>query len=117
AVKDREEQVAAHDRVADELRDELTQMRIELNKLRGEMGEMAENVATRERQAARAQEDAAKIREDMEDLNRQLMELSRPKDEGCKNINQQLTEIEHLREVINEQERMLEERRVGLISQ
>jgi chromosome segregation ATPase len=81
------------------------------------MGQMAENVATRERQAARAQEDAVKIREDMEDLNRQLMELSRTKDEGWRKLNQQLTEIEHLREVINEQERMLEERRVGLISQ
>ena len=117
AVKDREDQVAAHDRVADELRDELTQMRNEMAKLRGEMGEMAESVATRERQAARAEEDAAKIRDDMEDLNRQLMELSRTKDEGWKKLNQQLTEIEHLREVINEQERMLEERRVGLISQ
>jgi len=116
-VKDREEQVVAHDRVADELRDELTQMRNEMTTLRHEMGQMAEDVATRERQAARAQEDAAKIREDMEDLNKQLMELSRTKDEGWKKLNQQLTEIEHLREVINEQERMLEERRVGLISQ
>ena len=78
---------------------------------------MAENMAARERQAARALEDAVKIREDMEDLNRQLMELSRTKDEGWKKLNEQLTEIEHLREVINEQERMLEERRVGLISQ
>ena len=84
---------------------------------RTEMGEMAENMAARERQAARAQEDAGKIREDMEDMNRQLMELSRTKDEGWKKLNEQLTEIEHLREVINEQERMLEERRVGLISQ
>src|SRR4029079_16311837 len=96
---------------------ELTQMRIDMAKLRGEMGEMAENVATRERQAARAQEDAAKIREYMEDLNRQLMELSRTKDEGWRKLNEQLTEIEHLREVINQQERMLEEALVGLIIQ
>src|SRR6185503_10771556 len=82
AVKDREEQAAAHDRVADELRDELTGMRNEMAKLRNEMGEMAENLAARERQAARAQEDAVKIREDMQDLNRQLMELSRTKDDG-----------------------------------
>jgi hypothetical protein len=116
-VKDREEQVAAHDRVADELRDELQQTRNELNKARAEIGEMAENVGARERQAARALEDTAKLREDMEDKNRQLMELSRTKDEGWKKLNEQLTEIEHLREVINEQERMLEERRVGLISQ
>ncbi len=117
AVKDREEQAAAHDRVADQLRDELQQTRDEFSKARSEMGEMAENVAARERQTARAQEDAHKIREDMQDLNRQLMELSRTKDEGWKKLNDQLTEIEHLREVINEQERMLEERRVGLMSQ
>jgi chromosome segregation ATPase len=116
-IKDREDQVAAHDRVADELRDELQQTRNELNRARGELGDMAESMAARERQAARALEDTAKLREDMDDKNRQLMELSRTKDEGWKKLNDQLTEIEHLREVINEQERMLEERRVGLISQ
>ena len=116
-IKDREEQVTAHDRVAEELRDELQQTRNELTRARGEIGEMAENMTARERQAARAVEDTSKIREDMEDLNRQLMELARTKDEGWKKLNEQLTEIEHLREVINEQERMLEERRVGLISQ
>ncbi|HEX4453083.1 MAG TPA: FHA domain-containing protein [Kofleriaceae bacterium] len=117
AVKDREEQAAAHDRVADQLREELQQTRDEFAHARQEISEMAENMAARERQAARAQEDAHKIREDMQDLNRQLMELSRTKDEGWKKLNDQLTEIEHLREVINEQERMLEERRVGLMSQ
>ncbi|HEY0483811.1 MAG TPA: FHA domain-containing protein [Kofleriaceae bacterium] len=116
-IKDREDQVVAHDRVADELRDELQQTRNELTRARGEIADMAENVAARERQAARALEDTAKLREDFEDKNRQLMELSRTKDEGWKKLNEQLTEIEHLREVINEQERMLEERRVGLISQ
>jgi chromosome segregation ATPase len=116
-IKDREDQVVAHDRVADELRDELQQTRNELSRARTEIGDMAENVAARERQAARALEDTSKLREDMEDKNRQLMELSRTKDEGWKKLNEQLTEIEHLREVINEQERMLEERRVGLISQ
>jgi predicted nucleic acid-binding Zn-ribbon protein len=116
-IKDREDQVVAHDRVADELRDEMQQTRNELTRARAEIGEMAENVGARERQAARALEETAKLREDMEDKNRQLMELSRTKDDGWKKLNEQLTEIEHLREVINEQERMLEERRVGLISQ
>ena len=116
-IKDREDQVVAHDRVADELRDELQQTRNELTRARGEISDMAESVAARERQAARAVEETAKLREDFEDKNRQLMELSRTKDEGWKKLNEQLTEIEHLREVINEQERMLEERRVGLISQ
>jgi chromosome segregation ATPase len=116
-IKDREDQVVAHDRVADELRDELQQTRNELNRSRSELADMAENVAARERQAARALEDTQKLREDIEDKNRQLMELSRTRDEGWNKLNEQLTEIGHLQEVINEQERMLEERRVGLISQ
>ncbi|HEY1550497.1 MAG TPA: FHA domain-containing protein, partial [Kofleriaceae bacterium] len=40
AVKDREEQSAAHDRVSDQLREELQQTRDEHNKVRQEMGEM-----------------------------------------------------------------------------
>jgi len=116
-VKDREDQVAAHDRVADELRDELQQTRNELNRARQDLSDMAENVAARERQAARALEDTAKLREGIEDKNRQLMELARSKDEGWNKLNAQHTELEQLREVINDQVRMLEERRVGLISQ
>ena len=45
------------------------------------------------------------------------VEMSKETYEKVKKLNDQLSEIEHLREVINEQERMLEERRVGLISQ
>jgi chromosome segregation ATPase len=116
-VKDREEQIAAHGRAADELREELHETRDELSRVRTEMGELAENMSARERQLARSGEDVSKLKDDIDDLNRQLMELARTKDEGWKKLNDQLTEIEHLREVINEQERMLEERRVGLISQ
>src|ERR1041385_9077354 len=49
-IKDREEQATAHDRVAEELRDELQQTRNELRRARGEIGEMAENMTARERQ-------------------------------------------------------------------
>ncbi len=72
---------------------------------------------TKERQIGRIQEDIAKLKDEKEDVGRQLVEVSQTKDEGWKKLNEQLGEIEHLREVINEQERMLEERRVGLISQ
>ncbi|HUQ04389.1 MAG TPA: FHA domain-containing protein [Kofleriaceae bacterium] len=116
-IKDREDQAGAHGRVADELRDELQQTRNELTGVRGEMTQMAESMATRERQLGRSQDDITKLKDDLEDMSRQLAEVSRTKDEGWKKLNEQLSEIEHLREVINEQERMLEERRVGLISQ
>lgn len=117
AVRDHEEQVAAHDRVSDQLRDELQQMRDDYNKLKAAMSELTETAATRERQAARAQEEVVRIRDQMQDLNRQLMELSRTKDEGWTKLNDQLGELDQLRSVINEQERMLEDRRVGLVSQ
>ncbi len=117
AVNDRDEQVAAHDRVADQLRDELHQLRSDHNKLKSEMAELADTASARGRQVARGQEDAQKMRDQMQDLNRQLMELSRTKDEGWTKLNDQLSEIEQLRSVINEQERMLEDRRVGLVSQ
>jgi chromosome segregation ATPase len=116
-VQDRDEQVAAHGRVADELREELAEVRRELVRARASHGELAETTAARDRQLARAHEDATRLKEDIDDLNRQLMEMARTKDEGWKKLNEQLGEIDHLREVINEQERMLEERRVGLISQ
>jgi len=117
AVAGRDEQVAAHDRVADQLRDELQQLRSDHNKLKADMTELSDTASARERQVARAQEDAVKMRDQMQDLNRQLMELSRSKDEGWTKLNDQLGELEQLRSVINEQERMLEDRRVGLVSQ
>ena len=116
-IKDRDDQVTAHGRAADELRDELRDLRAEIATQRTSIGELGEQLAAKERQLSRAQDDGAKQKEDLEDRSRQLLELSRTKDEGWKKLNEQLTEIDHLREVINEQERMLEERRVGLIVQ
>jgi hypothetical protein len=117
SIADRDEQVVAHQRVAEELRAELGQTKGELNQTRGELAETAENVNARERQLNRAQDDVSKLKEEIDDLKRQLVEVSKTKDEGWRKLNEQLGEIEHLREVINEQERMLEERRVGLVSQ
>jgi len=70
----------------------------------------AGEIHSRERQLERAQEDIAKLKEQSEELTRQLSESNKTKDEGWSKLNEQLSEIEHLREVINEQERMLEER-------
>ena len=117
SVVDRDEQVTAHNRVAEELRQELNQTKDELANTRGEVAEMGEDIHARERQLERAQNDVAKLKDEIEDLKRQVGEVSKTKDEGWRKLNEQLAEIEHLREVINEQERMLEERRVGLVSQ
>ncbi len=117
ALAEREEVVEAHNRVADELREELRQAKDSLAGARAQESELADLVAARERQLARSQEDMGQFKREMQDQERQLAEVSRTKDEGWRKLNEQLTEIEHLREVITQQERMLEERRVGLISQ
>ena len=117
ALGERDEVVDAHGRVADELREEIRQAKDSLAASRQEAAEMADLVAARERQLGRSQEDMGQLKREIEDRERRLGELSRTKDEGWKKLNEQLTEIEHLREVITQQERMLEERRVGLVSQ
>lgn len=117
AILDREEQIKAHQGVAEDLRREQANTRDELARARTDLAELAEEMHTRERQIGRIQEDIAKLKDEKEDVGRQLAEVSKTKDEGWKKLNEQLSEIEHLREVINEQERMLEERRVGLVSQ
>ncbi len=116
-LAERDEVVEAHNRVADELREELRQAKDSLATARTQQSELADLVAARERQLARGQEDVGQLKREIQDKERQLSELSRTKDEGWRKLNEQLTEIEHLREVITQQERMLEERRVGLISQ
>jgi len=116
-ILERDNALTAQESVADQLRKELDEMQEELNRARDERGGLEEKIASRERQVTRAQDDMGKLREDMDEIERRLSDVSRTKDEGWKKLNEQLAEIEHLREVINEQERMLEERRVGLVSQ
>ncbi|GAB4538752.1 MAG: hypothetical protein Tsb0020_52770 [Haliangiales bacterium] len=116
-VEDRDDQIRSHQGVAEDLRRELEDSRDQLSNIRNQLAEQSEDMLAKERQVGRIQDDIAKLKEDREDLARQLAEVSKTKDEGWKKLNDQLGEIEHLREVINEQERMLEERKVGLISQ
>lgn len=116
-LSERDEIFAAHQRVADELRDELQQSKDALATAKAQAAEHAELIAARDRQLARSQEEIGRLRSDIDDRGRKLAEVSRNEDERWKKLNDQLTEIDHLREVINQQERLLEERRVGLVGQ
>jgi chromosome segregation ATPase len=57
-----------------------------------------------------------RFKQTAEELRNKLNEAQRVKDEGWRELNARVQEIENLRQVINEQERLLEERRVGLMS-
>jgi chromosome segregation ATPase len=115
-VKEAEENIAAHKRVAEDLRVDTEQYKERDARSSGALGELQEDLSSRTRQLQRANEDIVKLKNEMDGYKRQVVELSRMKDDGFRKLNEQLSEVEHLREVIREQERMLEERRVGLIS-
>lgn len=116
-LDDRADQVRVHEQVASDLRDEVDQARADLARVHAERGELADSATARERDAARAQDEAARLRADAEQHHRQLAELARNKDDSWKQLNDQLAEVERLRQVIDEQEKLLEERRLGMVAQ
>ncbi len=116
-IADKDEQVEMHGHVADEVRAELSQVKATLADSKSLVKEKTEDVESRDRQLERLRGDVKRIKKDLQDAKRELTEVSRVKDEGWRKLNEQLAEIEHLREIINEQEQMVEERRIGLVSQ
>lgn len=115
AAQDKEELLAVS-RVAEELKKLLATAREEAAAHKARLDEVGEELAARDRQLERALEDVQRTKQTMEELRNKLAELQKTKDEGWSELNDQLAQVEHLREVIAEQERILEERRVGLIS-
>jgi chromosome segregation ATPase len=115
-AKESEEAIDGLKRLVEDIRSENEQTRERDGRMTTQLAEAQEDLASRTRQLQRANDDINKMKQEMEQYKRQTLELTRMKDEGFKKLNEQLAEVEHLREVIREQERMLEERRVGLIS-
>jgi chromosome segregation ATPase len=112
----RDDEVQASQRIAEELRHDMTELQADHQELKKRFDEVNEECAARGRLLERAQDDVQRFKQQTEELRNKLTELQRIKDEGWKELNNRVGEIEHLREVINEQERILEERRVALIS-
>ena len=112
----RDDEVQAAQRIAEELRHDMTELQADHQELKKRFDEVNEECSARGRLLERAQDDQQRFKQTAEELRNKLTELQRIKDEGWKELNNRVGEIEHLREVINEQERILEERRVALIS-
>ncbi|MSP60324.1 MAG: FHA domain-containing protein [Myxococcales bacterium] len=103
-------------RNAEELRADLRKLKEEYGSHKTRVDELTEELAARDRQLERALEDVQRTKQSTEELRNKLLELQKTKDEGWNELNKQLAQIDQLREVITEQERILEERRVGLIA-
>jgi predicted nucleic acid-binding Zn-ribbon protein len=111
-----DEELHATHKVTEELRNELAAMRDEFLTAKTRAEEATEELSARDRQLERAQEDVQRAKVATDELRGKLAELQKTKDEGWRELNNRVGELDHLREVISEQERILEERRVGLIS-
>jgi chromosome segregation ATPase len=112
----RDDEVQANQRIAEELRHDMNELQADHQELKKRFEEVNEECGARGRLLERAQDDVQRFKQQTEELRNKLTELQRIKDEGWKELNNRVGEIEHLREVINEQERILEERRVALIT-
>ncbi len=110
------DELHAQTRVAEELRQELAALKEEHLQLKQKAEETSDELMARDRQLERAQEDVQRGKQQTDELRAKLAGLEKKGNESVQAINQTVAELEHLREVINEQERILEERRVGMIA-
>jgi hypothetical protein len=115
-IRETEEVIEAHKKLAEDLRDGHEDMKEEHGKMEMSLGEATEALESKNRQLQRTQDDLAKAKLDVELQKKHNVELSKQKDDALRRLNEQLSEVEHLRQVIHEQERIFEEKRVALIT-
>ena len=116
-AKQNEEELAAENRVNEELRHELKAAKEQLGLGKSLEGDLRSQLEVKERQLASANDDVRRAKQQTDSLNQKLVELSRARDEQVRAINSQRGDVDHLRDILKERERMLEEQRVGLINQ
>lgn len=111
-----EEELQAQNRVSRELHDELTEVKADYLNSKSRLDKLSEDVLARDRQLERTREEGQRAKSVTDELRAKLTELEKTKDEGWRELNNRVSELDHLREVIAGQERLLEERRVGLMA-
>jgi pSer/pThr/pTyr-binding forkhead associated (FHA) protein len=111
-----EEELNAQVRVGEQLRRDLEGLKKEHFELRERHDKTVGDLQARERQFERLTEDQQRTKQMLDETRARLAELERTKDAGWRELNARVGELDGLRAVIAEQERLLEERRVGLIA-
>jgi pSer/pThr/pTyr-binding forkhead associated (FHA) protein len=111
-----EEELGAQIRVAEQLRKDLEASTQAHVADKGKADDLADELAARDRQLDRAHEDVQRTKLTLDEARLKLAEVEKTKDAGWKELNARVGELDNLRAVIAEQERLLEERRVGLIA-
>ena len=116
-AKQNEEELGAENRVNEELRHELKATKEQLGTAKTQEGELRTQLEASQRQLSSANDDVRRAKQQTDSLNQKLVELARARDEQVRAINSQRGDVDHLRDILKERERMLEEQRVGLINQ
>ena len=111
-----DEELNAQIRVGEQLRRDLESLKSSHGELRGRHDKTAGDLQARDRQLERSFEDVQRTKQTLDEVRARLGELERTKDQGWRELNNRAGELDGLRAVISEQERLLEERRVGLIA-
>lgn len=116
AKKDKDE-LSAESKVTEELRQDLKSLRDQHTKALAQLDELKTSGEAKDRQIAAAGEDVRRAKKEVEALNAQLVKLARERDEQVRNINTERGDTDHLRAILKEREKIIEEQRVGIVNQ
>jgi hypothetical protein len=108
------DEVQALTSIGNELGAELQEVKASRGALEQRASELEEELGGRDRQLERAHEEVAQAKQAADELRAQLAEQKKNSDDGWRQLNGSNGEIEKLKRVMAQQERLLEERRMGL---
>lgn len=112
-----ENELREESRNNEELRQDLKQIKEQFEKTKTHADELKVQVEAKERELAGAKEDVRRSKQAADNLTQKLQEMSRSRDEQMRAINSQIGDVDKLRDILRERERLIEEQRVGLVNQ
>ncbi|MDW8281272.1 MAG: FHA domain-containing protein [Myxococcales bacterium] len=115
--KQTEDELQAQQNVNEQLRQEVRQLKEKVAQATSQADDLRTQLEAKDRQIAAMGDDVRRAKQAADSLNLKLLEVTKERDAQLRAVNEQRGDVEHLREILKERERMLEEQRVGLINQ
>ena len=112
-----EKELREESRNNEELRHDLKQLKEQFDKTKTQAEELRIQVEAKERELSAAKEDVRRSKQAADNLTQKLQEMVRSRDEQMRAINSQIGDVDKLRDILKERERLIEEQRVGLVNQ
>jgi hypothetical protein len=108
------DEVQALTSIGNELGAEVQELKASRGALEQRASELEEELGGRDRQLERAHEEVAQHKQAAEDVRGHLAQLKKSSDDGWRQLKSSNEDIDKLKRVMVQQERLLEERRTGL---